>query len=74
MQGIRAIVFAALLFGIFGIYNGKLAIYHNSGNVPNIVLPYSVNIFSNEDRAALEEGIYFEDAYQLSTLLEDFLS
>ncbi len=74
MRRIKAISFTVLLLGLFGIYKGKLAIYHDGRNVPSIVLPYSVDIFSSEDQTALKEGIYFEDVYQLSGLLEDFLS
>lgn len=74
MRRMYALRVALLLLGIFGIYKGKLAIYHSEKNVPSVVLPYSVGIFPQEDQAALKDGIYFEDVFQLSSLLEDFLS
>lgn len=74
MQINKSLRIAVLLLGLLGIYNGKLAIYHNGKNVPNVVLPYSAEIFTNEDQSALKDGIYFEDQVQLSSLLEDFLS
>ncbi len=63
-----------LLVGYLGLYNGHLALWQESCDVPETVLPYNVQSFPQADQNALKKGIPFKTEAELNRLLEDFLS
>lgn len=61
-----------LLTFYLGLHGDRLAILEDGK--PVIILPYRADIYPEEDRARLKEGIAFETNEDLSALLEDFIS
>lgn len=64
-----------LAFSLYlGLANGHLAIFSKDDPRPLQILPYDAAVFSKADRQALEKGIPFSTAAELSRLLEDYTS
>ena len=64
---------ALLLLGFYlALHNGHLTIFEDSR--PVVILPYSAELYPNEDQNRLRQGIPFETNEELSALLEDFIS
>ena len=65
---------AAILCCYLGVHQGHLALWKHPGLQPERVFPYSISLFPAKDQTALENGIPFSSASELSGLLEDYLS
>lgn len=63
----------AVLVCWLGLHNGHLAVF-GDGPEPLLVLPYREELFSQDDRQKLREGIPFENEEELTRLLQDYLS
>lgn len=74
MKNIRKMFVLALILGILGIWNGHLALLQPGQEEPVTVFPYRVSMFPSGDQDALQKGIPYQNRWELSRLLEDFLS
>ena len=64
-----------LILGLLlGIYEGKIAIWHDDDPSPARVFPYSVSSLPPQEQEALRRGIKVSDKQELGELLEDYLS
>ena len=64
-----------LVFSLYlGISGGKLALFRKGHATPLQVYPYSVSAYPRAEQQALLAGIPIENAQQLASLLENFLS
>ena len=62
-----------LLLGFYlGLHNNHLTIFEDGR--PVVILPYSAELYPNEDQNRLRQGIPFETNEELSALLENFIS
>lgn len=59
---------------LLGLYRGQAAVWRTDAPGAVTVLPYTVSVLPEVDRAALEAGIYAETPGDLSKLTEDFFS
>ena len=59
---------------LFGVYEGKVALWKDHQKDPIKVLPYQVSMLPQADQKALEKGIHIESLSQLHKMLEDYLS
>lgn len=66
------LVLTALLGLQLGLSEGYLAIFRNGK--PEQMLPYSQEVFTENDREKLTRGIPFSSEQELNQLLEDFTS
>ena len=66
------VLFAASLY--LGLSGDHLAIFSSKDPHPLQILPYASGLFSKNDVEALEDGIPFSSAAELSRLLEDYTS
>lgn len=64
---------AAMLCCYLGIHQGYLALWQQPDSQPDRVFPYRASLFPAKDQAALEKGIPYSSASELSRLLEDYL-
>lgn len=62
-----------LLSFYLGLYNNRLTIFEANGT-PVMVLPYKAELYPEQDRQRLRQGIPFETNEELTKLLEDFMS
>lgn len=71
----KRMLYLLLLAGFYlGLHNRYLALFEDGKAQPMLVLPYKADAYSQEDQAALAQGIPYENQEQLTRLLEDFLS
>ena len=74
-MGVYKKLLAGTLLGLYlGISDGYLAIFQTGKVLPEQVLPYSREVFTEDDQVRLERGIPFSTDAELSRLLEDFTS
>ena len=59
---------------LLGSYKGYLALWADGNPDPKQIFPCPINSLPQEDREALERGIYIGNSESLSRYLEDFLS
>ena len=73
MTGVQR-YFALIFTFLLGIHEGCVALWQLPEKEPIAVFPYQARMLPEEDRKALEGGIYIEDEQSLHRLLEDYLS
>ena len=66
--------FALIFTFLLGIKDGSVALWKLPQQEPVAVFPYHAQMLPEQDRRALEAGIYIEDEQALHSLLEDYFS
>lgn len=66
--------FTLILAFLLGVKDGFVALWKVPEENPAWVFPWRADALPDEDRKALEKGIYIEDGEALHGLLEDYLS
>lgn len=67
-------IFALLLSGYLGLYQGRLALWRSDAPLPEQIFQKTPDIYPEADQRALQKGIPFATEEELSRLLEDYLS